>query len=152
MSLSSTSAIAETEVTNFTELQSAIVQGTTSDIKLGNNITDVSSTISLTSANTIVNINGNNNTISPNGTGYSLFDIHANTSLNLRDAIISNASSNGNGGAIKNNSGTLNIINSTFSNNTATVANPGWQYGGGAIQQDSGSLTIDNSNFNGNIK
>lgn len=151
MSLSSTSVIAETEVTNFTELQSAIVQGTTSDIKLGNNITDASSTISLTSANTIVNINGNNNTISPNGTGYSLFDIQANTSLNLRDAIISNASSNGNGGAIKNNSGTLNIINSTFSNNTATVANPGWQYGGGAIQHDSGSLTIDNSNFDGNI-
>ena len=87
MSLSPTSAIAETEVTNFTELQSAIVQGTTSDIKLGNNITDASSTISLTSANTIVNINGNNNTISPNGTGYSLFDIQANTSLNLKDAI-----------------------------------------------------------------
>ena len=135
MSLSSTSAIAETEVTNFTELQSAIVQGTTSDVKLGNNITDASSTISLTSANTIVNINGNNNTISPNGTGYSLFDIQANTSLNLRDAIISNASSNGNGGAIKNNSGTLNIINSTFSNNTAN----GSVYGG-AIDVQSGSV------------
>lgn len=135
MSLSSTSAIAETEVTNFTELQSAIVQGTTSDIRLGNNITDVSSTIGLTSANTIVNINGNNNTISPNGTGYSLFDIQANTSLNLRDAIISNASSNENGGAIKNNSGTLNIINSTFSNNTAN----GNVYGG-AIDVQSGSV------------
>lgn len=135
MSLSSTSAIAETEVTNFTELQNAIVQGTTSDIRLGNNITDVSSTIGLTSANTIVNINGNNNTISPNGTGYSLFDIQANTSLNLRDAIISNASSNENGGAIKNNSGTLNIINSTFSNNTAN----GNVYGG-AIDVQSGSV------------
>lgn len=135
MSLSSTSAIAETEVTNFTELQSAIVQGTTSDIRLGNNITDVSSTIGLTSANTIVNINGNNNTISPNGTGYSLFDIQANTSLNLRDAIISNANGNENGGAIKNNSGTLNIINSTFSNNTAN----GNVYGG-AIDVQSGSV------------
>lgn len=176
MSLSPTSAIAETEVTNFTELQSAIVQGTTSDIKLGNNITDASSTISLTSANTIVNINGNNNTISPNGTGYSLFGIQANTSLNLKDAIISNANSAANnGGAIRNvgtvmidgakfnsnsttqrggaiySTGNLTISNSSFTGNTATVANPGWQYGGGAIQQDSGSLTIDNSNFNGNI-
>ncbi len=176
MSLSSTSAIAETEVTNFTELQSAIVQGTTSDIKLGNNITDVSSTMSLTSANTIVNINGNNNTISPNGTGYSLFDIHANTSLNLKDAIISNASSNGNGGAINVQSGSvLNISGqTTFSGNTVTDGNGGAihnlgnavitgtdstnlvtfdgnkaKWNGGAIFNE-GTLNISNALFNQN--
>lgn len=176
MSLSSTSAIAETEVTNFTELQNAIVQGTTSDIRLGNNITDVSSTIGLTSANTIVNINGNNNTISPNGTGYSLFDIQANTSLNLRDAIISNASSNGNGGAINVQSGSvLNISGqTTFSGNTVTDGSGGAihnlgntviagtdstnlvtfdgnkaKWNGGAIFNE-GTLNISNALFNQN--
>ena len=176
MSLSSTSAIAETEVTNFTELQNAIVQGTTSDIRLGNNITDVSSTIGLTSANTIVNINGNNNTISPNGTGYSLFDIQANTSLNLRDAIISNANSNGNGGAINVQSGSvLNISGqTTFSGNTVTDGNGGAihnlgnavitgtdstnlvtfdgnkaKWNGGAIFNE-GTLNISNALFNQN--
>lgn len=176
MSLSSTSAIAETEVTNFTELQSAIVQGTTSDIKLGNNITDVSSTIGLTSANTIVNINGNNNTISPNGTGYSLFDIQANTSLNLRDAIISNANGNENGGAIDVQSGSvLNISGqTTFSGNKATDGSGGAihnlgntviagtdstnlvtfdgnkaKWNGGAIFNE-GTLNISNALFNQN--
>lgn len=144
MSLSSTSAIAETEVTNFTELQSAIVQGTTSDIRLGNNITDVSSTIGLTSANTIVNINGNNNTISPNGTGYSLFDIQANTSLNLRDAIISNASSNENGGAIFNASGSTITINPNVAFNSNSAADNG----GGIYNQ--GTAIIDGASFNSN--
>lgn len=57
--------------------------------------------------------------------------------ITLDNSIIQNNSATGNGGAIYNNGGILNITDSRFSNNTATL--------GGAIYNESGILNISNT-------
>ena len=54
-----------------------------------------------------------------------------------------NSATSGGGGGIDNNSGTLTIVNSTFSSNSATG-------GGGGVLSNAGTLTITNSTFSGN--
>lgn len=142
-------AIAETEITNYAELKGAITQGATNDIKINGDITDFSNSIDLTQAGTILNLNGNHSTITASGTEYTLFNVQAQTSLNIKDTIINTANSNLNGGVINNNSGTINITGSTFKNNVVN----GSINGGGVIYSSASgndTLVIKDSIFTDN--
>ncbi|TYQ23380.1 DUF4347 domain-containing protein [Pseudanabaena sp. UWO311] len=76
-----------------------------------------------------------------------IFNIGNNSTVNIDGLIISNGSVNGFGGGILVNTGsTLNLSNSTLSNN---LASGGGLNGGGAIYNN-GTTTISNSNFTNN--
>jgi predicted outer membrane repeat protein len=66
-----------------------------------------------------------------------------NGTINVTDCTFSNNQAN-NGSAIYNDGGTVTITNSTFSNNQATTGN------GGAIYNDNGTVTISHSTFSNN--
>ncbi|MDO5851359.1 MAG: hypothetical protein Q4Q23_02605 [Methanobacteriaceae archaeon] len=88
---------------------------------------------------TKVNLNGNNT--------YQLFTVSKNYQLNIINLTLNQGLANS-GGAINNN-GTLNIVNSSFNNNTVKgLLN--YKNQGGSIY-NSGTLTINNSNFNNNF-
>ena len=85
------------------------------------------------------------------GNGGALF-INSGATVNiLNSTFSSNQTMGGYGGATYVNGGTLNITNSTFSNNDADVESIGdLALGGGAIQNNDGTVTIAGSTFNGN--
>jgi filamentous hemagglutinin family protein len=90
-------------------------------------------------SNITVNING---LTVAKGNGFSVGSVLVNqgSTLNLANSTFSNNSTSGNGGAISS-SGRINITNSTFSNNSAGF--------GGAISS-SGRINITNSTFSNN--
>ncbi|ABU58935.1 beta strand repeat-containing protein [Roseiflexus castenholzii] len=73
--------------------------------------------------------------------------VNSGADLTLRNITIANGSIGGFGGGIYNNGGTLTVINSTFSANSASGP---WGGGGGIYNASGGTLTVTNSTFSGN--
>ncbi|DAA95199.1 TPA: hypothetical protein CPT80_08360, partial [Candidatus Gastranaerophilales bacterium HUM_9] len=78
------------------------------------------------------------------------FSIGANTTLNLNNVTITNASKNGDGGAIYNDGGTLGDITGSFTNNRIVAGDGVGTARGGAIYNNGtiGDITAD---FTGNV-
>jgi filamentous hemagglutinin family protein len=94
-----------------------------------------------------LSINGGGVSIS-GGNASRIFNISNNSTVNIDSLTIDNGSVNGFGGGILVNTGsTLNLSNSTLSNN---LASGGGLNGGGAIYNN-GTTTISNSNFINNV-
>jgi hypothetical protein len=98
------------------------------------------------SITTSTNLNGNgfNVTLSGNNAN-AIFMVDSGQTLAIDRLIIANANATGNGGAIQNNGGVVNITNSVFNNNRATGI------GGAIINNNLGNISIATSTFNGNI-
>jgi hypothetical protein len=89
---------------------------------------------------------GQNITISGNNS-VRVFELSSSITLALNAIIIANGKdTSGSGGGGMLSFGTLNVSNSTFSNNQAA----GSSGSGGAIANNNGTLTITNSTFSGN--
>ncbi len=132
------------EVHNYTELQTAVNNAsntgnsrTNTTIRLLGGSYNNTGTISWWTNNNTLTIDGNGQTI--NGHQQQVFLISANTTMNLKNITITNATGE-QGGAI-NNFGNLNITDSTFTNNNASE--------GGGIRNE-GILNIINSIFTNN--
>jgi len=132
------------DVHNYTELQDAVnnassagSSGVNTTIHLLNGSYNNTGTISWWINNTVLTIDGNGQTI--NGHQQQVFLISANTSMILKNIIITNATGE-QGGAISN-FGILNVTDSTFTNNKANE--------GGGIRNE-GILNIINSTFTNN--
>ena len=133
-----TGAWAQTDVSTFAQLQSALDAG--NDVRLTSNI-------SFTSAITIsgskkITINGNGKTLS--GPSTRAFTINSGNTLAIKNATLNNFDLNAGGGAIRNN-GTLVLDGCTVSNNHTDGSNQG----GGAIENQ-GTLYASNTTFSGN--
>ena len=131
-------AWAQTDVSTFAQLQSALDAG--NDVRLTSNI-------SFTSAITIsgskkITINGNGKTLS--GPSTRAFTINSGNTLAIKNATLNNFDLNAGGGAIRNN-GTLVLDGCTVSNNHTDGSNQG----GGAIENQ-GTLYASNTTFSGN--
>ena len=131
-------AWAQTDVSTFAQLQSALDAG--NDVRLTSNI-------SFTSAITIsgskkITINGNGKTLS--GPSTRAFTINSSNTLAIKNATLNNFDLNAGGGAIRNN-GTLVLDGCTVSNNHTDGSNQG----GGAIENQ-GTLYASNTTFSGN--
>ena len=133
-----TGAWAQTEVSTFTGLQTALTDG--NDVKLTANIQFTSSiTISGTKK---ITIDGNGKTLS--GPSTRAFSIYSGNTLVINNATLDNFDLNKGGGAILN-SGTLVLDGCTVSNNHTD----GNGQGGGAIENQ-GTLYASNTTFSGN--
>ncbi|HXW01266.1 MAG TPA: hypothetical protein VEC93_22840, partial [Anaerolineae bacterium] len=77
-----------------------------------------------------------------NNGGVSIFVVSPGITFKLQDLTVANANTVA-GGGIFNAGGTVNVITSTFSSNTAQV-------GGGISNTDGGTLTVTNSTFSSN--
>jgi len=108
-------------------------------------------TIVLTSTKTIssdTTIQGGNMITLSGGNSTRIFLVNSGVTLTLQDITIANGNDNDAGG-ILNNGGTLNILHSTFTGNTADCTGAGTCYAnGGAIKnQNIGVLNITDSSF-----
>ena len=138
MLIAAVGAWAQTDVSTFAQLQSALDAG--NDVRLTSNI-------SFTSAITIsgskkITINGNGKTLS--GPSTRAFTINSGNTLAIKNATLNNFDLNAGGGAIRNN-GTLVLDGCTVSNNHTDGSNQG----GGAIENQ-GTLYASNTTFSGN--
>ena len=138
MLIAAVGAWAQTDVSTFAQLQSALDAG--NDVRLTSNI-------SFTSAITIsgskkITINGNGKTLS--GPSTRAFTINSGNTLAIKNATLNNFDLNAGGGAIRNN-GTLVLDGCTVSNNHTDGSNQG----GGAIENQ-GTLYGSNTTFSGN--
>ena len=138
MLIAAVGAWAQTDVSTFAQLQSALAAG--NDVRLTSNI-------SFTSAITIsgskrITINGNGKTLS--GPSTRAFTINSGNTLAIKNATLNNFDLNAGGGAIRNN-GTLVLDGCTVSNNHTDGSNQG----GGAIENQ-GTLYASNTTFSGN--
>ena len=138
MLIAAVGAWAQTDVSTFAQLQSALAAG--NDVRLTSNI-------SFTSAITIsgskkITINGNGKTLS--GPSTRAFIISSGNTLAIKNATLNNFDLNAGGGAIRNN-GTLVLDGCTVSNNHTDGSNQG----GGAIENQ-GTLYASNTTFSGN--
>ena len=138
MLIAAVGAWAQTDVSTFAQLQSALDAG--NDVRLTSNI-------SFTSAITIsgskkITINGNGKTLS--GPSTRAFTINSGNTLAVKNATLNNFDLNAGGGAIRNN-GTLVLDGCTVSNNHTDGSNQG----GGAIENQ-GTLYASNTTFSGN--
>ncbi|HEX6510254.1 MAG TPA: choice-of-anchor Q domain-containing protein, partial [Chloroflexota bacterium] len=105
-----------------------------------------SGTITLTSMLSItgsMTINGGGQSVAIDGGGSTRLFSVAGTTLGLESVTLSDGSSSY-GSAIYDNGGTVNILNTTFANNTATGGY------GGALRIDGGTATVLDSTFSGN--
>jgi len=131
---------------NLANLNTALAGGGTVFFTCSGTI-NVSPTITI-AADTKIDATGQSVTLS-GGNANPVFIINSGATLSLVNITVANglavSSSNGGGGAVNN--GTLNIVNSTFSNNASPVAFAG--LGGGGVL-NSGTLNIINSTFSGN--
>ena len=138
MLMAALGAVAQTDVSTFAQLQSALDAG--NDVRLTANI-------SFTSAITIsgskkITINGNGKTMS--GPSTRAFLISSGNTLAIKNATLNNFDLNAGGGAIRN-YGTLVLDGCTVSNNHTDGSNQG----GGAIENQS-KLYANNTTFTGN--
>ena len=138
MLIAAVGAWAQTDVSTFAQLQSALDAG--NDVRLTSNI-------SFTSAITIsgskkITINGNGKTLS--GPSTRAFTINSGNTLAIKNATLNNFDLSAGGGAIRNN-GTLVLDGCTVSNNHTDGSNQG----GGAIENQ-GTLYASNTTFSGN--
>ena len=138
MLIAAVGAWAQTDVSTFAQLQSALDAG--NDVRLTSNI-------SFTSAITIsgskkITINGNGKTLS--GPSTRAFTINSDNTLAIKNATLNNFDLSAGGGAIRNN-GTLVLDGCTVSNNHTDGSNQG----GGAIENQ-GTLYASNTTFSGN--
>jgi predicted outer membrane repeat protein len=102
--------------------------------------------IANTSPNTLT-IDGTGQSITIDGDStYQIFSVNSGATLTLNDLTLADGNGGGGSGGAINNSGTLTVTNSTFSNNSAP--GPPGVYGG-AIYSTL-SLTVTNSTFSGN--
>lgn len=129
-----------TDVSSFSELQSALSSG--NNVRL---TSDITCTVQITIASgKKVEINGNGKTLI--GSSYRAFEVSSSAVLSMKNLTITGFASNVGGGAIQNN-GTLVFDGCTISNNHTTVSG----VGGGAIQNgDGGKLYAINTTFSGN--
>ena len=133
-----TGAVAQTDVSTFAQLQSALNAG--NDVRLTGNIS-FSSAITI-SGGKKVTINGNGKTLS--GPSTRAFSVTSGSTLAIKNATLNNFDLNAGGGAIRNN-GTLVLDGCIVSNNHTDGSNQG----GGAIENQ-GKLYASNTTFSGN--
>ena len=117
--------------------------------------------ITLTSPLTIdqnMTINGTGHTITCNGNfATGVFQVNSGVKLILKGLIVTHGLTASQGGGLYNNGGTVTLMDSTFSGNSASAeitnkeitSSSGPSYSGGAIY-NTGVLTISNSTFSGN--
>ncbi|MEE1117270.1 MAG: hypothetical protein VZR33_06100 [Methanosphaera sp.] len=130
-------------VKNYTELRAAVLFAFYygfDTVQLQEGIYDNNETIEWNTPNLVLTIDGNGQTI--NGHGKRVFTLSPGTTLILKNITITNATVDGDGGAIYNNNGNLTVTNSTFQNNHADH--------GGAIYNYFGDLTVSGSTFQNN--
>jgi len=142
-------------VNNYQDLCNAIDESNTnqytSTITLNGQNTDyMINNNNIIPINTNITINGQEITISRNyndGNAYSIFNISKGNTLTINNLIITN-----NIGSAINNSGTLNVINSTLKDNTALGSSTIYINNcGGAIYSNNGNVTIVDSTLTNNI-
>ncbi|AWX33168.1 Ig-like domain repeat protein [Methanosphaera sp. BMS] len=134
------------DVSDYAELKNAL-NSTDEEVTI-----NINSNITLTASPTLntniktITINGNSYTINGDNK-YRFLNITSNQMLNLNNITITNChAQDGQGGAIYN-TGTLNINNTNFTENTATGQ---IGYGEGGAIYNTGTLTITNTNLNNN--
>lgn len=123
MLMAATGVWAQTDVSTFAQLQSALNAG--NDVRLTANI-QFTSAITISGSKKIT-INGNGKTMS--GPSTRAFSISSGNTLAIRNATLNNFDLNAGGGAIRN-YGTLVLDGCTVSNNHTDGSNQG----GGAIE------------------
>ena len=133
-----TGAWAQTDVSTFAELQTALSAG--NNVKLTANI-QFTSSIEISGSKRIL-IDGNGKTMS--GPSTCAFIINSGNTLAIKNATIDNFDRSAGGGAIRN-EGTLVLDGCTVSNNHTDGSNQG----GGAIENQ-GTLYASNTTFSGN--
>ena len=133
-----TQAWAQTDVSTFADLQTALNAG--NDVKLTANI-QFTSAIEISGSKKIL-IDGNGKTMS--GSSTRAFSISSGNTLAIKNATLNNFDLDAGGGAIRNN-GTLVLDGCTVSNNHTDGSNQG----GGAIENQ-GTLYANNTTFSGN--
>ena len=138
MLMAATGVWAQTDVSTFAQLQSALNAG--NDVRLTANI-QFTSAITISGSKKIT-INGNGKTMS--GPSTRAFSISSGNTLAIRNATLNNFDLNAGGGAIRN-YGTLVLDGCTVSNNHTDGSNQG----GGAIENQ-GTLYANNTTFSGN--
>ena len=138
MLMAATGVWAQTDVSTFAQLQSALNAG--NDVRLTANI-KFTSAITISGGKKIT-INGNGKTMS--GPSTRAFSISSGNTLSIKNATLNNFDLNAGGGAIRNN-GTLVLDGCTVSNNHTDGSNQG----GGAIENQ-GTLYARNTTFTGN--
>ncbi len=80
-----------------------------------------------------------------------IFVVNNGVNFGIKGLSLSNGTLTGNGGAVQNNGGTVTILDSTFSNNTANWTNSNQFHSGkGGALFNVGSMTVSNSTFVGN--
>ena len=138
MLIAAVGAWAQTDVSTFADLQTALSAG--NDVKLTANI-QFTSSIEISGSKKIT-IDGNGKTMS--GPSTCAFIISSGNTLAIKNATIDNFDRSAGGGAIRNN-GTLVLDGCTVSNNHTDGSNQG----GGAIENQ-GTLYASNTTFSGN--
>ncbi len=118
--------------------------GDTITFSVSGTITLVSGTLPIVSKTLTIDGSGQTVAISGNN-GTQIMALTTGEVLSLNALTLTNGfKSSSNGGAIGASTGTLNVANSTFVNNSAGGS-------GGAISDNGGTLNIANSTFSGNI-
>ena len=138
MLMTALGAMAQTDVSTFSQLQSALNAG--NDVRLTANI-QFTSAITISGGKKIT-INGNGKKLS--GPSTRAFSISSGNTLSIKNATLNNFDLNAGGGAIRN-YGTLVLDGCTVSNNHTDGSNQG----GGAIENQ-GKLYASNTTFTGN--
>ena len=138
MLIAAVGAWAQTDVSTFAQLQSALDAG--NDVRLTANI-QFTSAITISGGKTIT-INGNGKTLS--GPSTRAFTINDGNTLAIKNATLNNFDLNAGGGAIRN-YGTLVLDGCIVSNNHTDGSNQG----GGAIENQ-GTLYASKTTFSGN--
>uniref|UniRef100_UPI00386C7447 beta strand repeat-containing protein n=1 Tax=Methanobrevibacter sp. TaxID=66852 RepID=UPI00386C7447 len=125
---------------NFTQLQTEIDTGG-STLFATSNYVRVAGESDIVINKDLTVIGSNNPKFDANNLG-GIFNVNSGHSLTLIGVTLINGNSE-NGGAIYNDGGTVTLVDSTLSNNTATKS-------GGAIYNNGGSLVVTGSTFDGN--
>ena len=133
-----------TTVNNWAELKNAI--NDVAIIKLDGDDVYYAEGTSISISFGTVTIYGDGHTIDAQRLNARIFEVESGATLTLKNLILKNVTQTGDGGAIYNDGGTLNVANCTFTNNTATTEK------GAAIYNKEGTLRIVNSRFDKNSK